>query len=125
MRSRDTTPDAHAAQLAVYRRMTVDQKLALALAMSDEARQTSLDGIRARHPEYDDATAMRAPFHLVYGLDLDRQVWPHVPAPDPERFYVDPDVAHGAYLERWIHDLGLDDAWARTRQLADGAGDPP
>ncbi len=83
MRSRDTTPEAHAFQLAVYRRMTIDRRLELALEMSEAARRTSLDGIRARHPEYDEHTAVRALFHLVHGHELYAKVWPGQPAPAP------------------------------------------
>ena len=81
--ARDTTTEAHAIQLAIYRRMTVDQRLALALDMSEAARRTSLDGIRARHPAYDEPTAIRALFRLLHGAELDAKVWPLLPAPAP------------------------------------------
>ena len=83
MRSRDTTVEAHAIQIAIYRRMTVDQRLELALEMSEAARRTSLDGIRARHPEYDEGTAIRALFRLLHGAELYAKVWPRLPAPAP------------------------------------------
>lgn len=83
MRSRDTTPEAHAFQLAVYRRMTIDRRLELALEMSDAARRTSLDGILARHPEYDEPMAVRALFRLLHGDALYAKVWPGQPAPAP------------------------------------------
>jgi hypothetical protein len=81
MRSRDTSAEAHAVQLAVYRRMTLEQRLTLTVELADAARATSLDGIRRRHPEYDEATAVRALFRLVHGDELYRKVWPGVPAP--------------------------------------------
>ena len=59
MRAADTTAAAEAVQLAVLRAMTPSQRFAIALAMSDAARQTALDGIRARHPDYDQRTAAR------------------------------------------------------------------
>ena len=83
MRPRDTTAEAHAIQLAIYRRMTVTQRLELALEMSEAARRTSLDGIRARHPEYDEPTAIRALFRLLHGAELYAKVWPGLPAPAP------------------------------------------
>ena len=70
-------------QLAVYRRMTTDERLALALEMSETARRTSLDGIRRRHPNYDERTAVRALFRLLHGDELYRKVWPGLPAPAP------------------------------------------
>jgi hypothetical protein len=45
----DTTPDAAAVQQALYRAMTGEQRVALALKMSTMARQVTLDGIRHRH----------------------------------------------------------------------------
>jgi hypothetical protein len=83
MRARDTTPEAHAFQMTVYRRMSTDRRLDLALEMSEAARRTSLDGIRARHPEYDEHTAIRALFRLLYGAELYAKVWPGRPAPAP------------------------------------------
>lgn len=83
MRADDTTPEAHAIQLAIYRRMSVDERLTLAWEMSEAARRTTLDGIRARHPDYDEPTAIRALFRLVHGAELYAKVWPHHPAPAP------------------------------------------
>ena len=83
MRPLDTTAAAHAVQLAIYRRMSTDERLALAIEMSDAARQTTLDGIRARHPDYDDATAVRALVRLLYGVELHAKVWPGLPTPAP------------------------------------------
>lgn len=83
MRSRDTTPEAHAFQMAVYRKMTTERRLAIALELSEAARRTSLDGIRARHPEYDEHTAVRALFRLLHGEALHDKVWPGRPAPAP------------------------------------------
>lgn len=83
MRSRDTTPESHAVQLGVYRRMTMDRRLELALEMSEAARRTSLDGIRGRHPEYDEPTAVRALFRVMHGPELYAKVWPGLPAPAP------------------------------------------
>ena len=83
MRPHDTTPEAHAFQLAVYRRMGLDRRLAVALELSEAARRTSLDGIRARHPDYDEPTAIRALFRLLHGDDLCAKVWPGQPLPAP------------------------------------------
>jgi hypothetical protein len=83
VRPRDTTARAHAVQLAIYRRMSTDERLGLAVDMCAAARRTTLDGIRARHPDYDEATAVRALVRLVYGAELYAKVWPHQPAPAP------------------------------------------
>ena len=48
VRSRDTSPEARMVQLEVYRRMTGEQRLALAIEMSEAARCISRAGAAAR-----------------------------------------------------------------------------
>ena len=79
MIERDTDPAAHAAQIAVWRRMSGDQRVRVALSMSDDARAISLAGIRGRHPEYDASEARLALFRLLLGDTLFRAAWPHAP----------------------------------------------
>ncbi|MFT3698769.1 MAG: hypothetical protein QM831_36820 [Kofleriaceae bacterium] len=55
-RSRDTTPEADAVQLAIYRRLSVAERTAIGDQLSIAARRTSLNGIKHRHPEYDERT---------------------------------------------------------------------
>ena len=83
MRAVDTTAAAEAVQRAVLREMTPSQRFAIALDRSDAARQTALDGIRARHPDYDQRTAVRALGRLRDGDDLCRRAWPTLPLPEP------------------------------------------
>ena len=73
---RDTTRDARAAQLAVWRRMGPEGRLRSALESSEAMRQVALDAIRQRHPEYDDATALRALVALLHGVEVARAMWP-------------------------------------------------
>jgi hypothetical protein len=42
-----------------------------------------LAGIRARHPDYDDATARWALFRLLIGDGLFVRAWPHAPLVAP------------------------------------------
>ena len=49
---RDTTIEAHRAQLAAYRRMHPSQRVELAVQMSEEARNITESGIRARWPQF-------------------------------------------------------------------------
>jgi hypothetical protein len=72
----DTSPDAAAVQRALYRAMTGEQRVALALKMSMMAREITLDGIRHRHPEYSDEQAKFALFRILVGDDLFRKAWP-------------------------------------------------
>jgi hypothetical protein len=57
MPSRDTTADAAAVQLRLYRSMTSGQRTSIGNQMSIDARLTALAAIRKRHPEYDEAAA--------------------------------------------------------------------
>jgi len=76
VRPRDTDVAAHEAQIEAYRRMGAEARVRLAAQMSEDARLISLDGIRARHPEYDDKRARRALFRLLFGEDMVRALWP-------------------------------------------------
>ncbi|MBL8619926.1 MAG: hypothetical protein JNK64_01455 [Myxococcales bacterium] len=83
MRAVDTTAAAEAVQRAVLREMTPSQRFAIALDRSDAARQTALDGIRARHAGDDHRPAVRALVRLRHGDDLCRRAWPTLPLPEP------------------------------------------
>jgi len=79
MAALDTTPDAAAVQAAVLRRMTMEDRLLAALAMSDDARQLSCDGIRMRHPEYDERQVFLAFVRMLHGDQTFAKVWPREP----------------------------------------------
>ena len=63
--------------------MTPARRVAIGIQMSLDARATVLAGIRARHPDYDDATARWALFRLLIGDDLFVCAWPHAPLVAP------------------------------------------
>ena len=44
MRPNDTTPDAHRIQIEIYRRMSADDRLALALRVSEDLQSVTADG---------------------------------------------------------------------------------
>jgi hypothetical protein len=81
--SPDTTAEAEAAQVQALRRMGPARRSALAVEMSESARNLCLTGIRHRHPEYDDATARWALFRLLIGDELFQRVWPQAPVVAP------------------------------------------
>jgi hypothetical protein len=81
--SRDTTPDADAVQLALYRRMSAADRVRIGHQMSMDARAISLAAIRQRHPEYDDASARWALFRLLLGDELFQKAWPAAPLVAP------------------------------------------
>ncbi len=76
MRPLDTDPAAHEAQMRAYRRLTPEARSRLALALSEDVRRIALDGIAARHPEYDDGQRRRALVRLMFGDVVARAVWP-------------------------------------------------
>lgn len=60
--SDDTTPEAHAVQIMLLRRMTPSQRAAIALRLRAAAHAAALDGIARRHP---DATARERRLYLA------------------------------------------------------------
>lgn len=62
----DTTPEAAEVQFDVFRRMTGEQRLKLALEMSDFAREVSLSRIRFEHPEWSEWEARRELLRLDF-----------------------------------------------------------
>lgn len=76
VRPLDTDAAAHDAQMQAYRRMGAEARVRVAFEMSEDVRRMTLEGIRERHPEYDDDRARRALFRLLLGDDLVRAIWP-------------------------------------------------
>jgi hypothetical protein len=72
----DTSPEADAAQVEAYRRMGGTGRAQVMFRLCAMTRQAAEAGIRARHPEYDDAQVRLALARLVYGDDLVRRAWP-------------------------------------------------
>jgi hypothetical protein len=75
----DTTLAAQAIQLEVYRRMEPAARVALAFAMSVDARSLVRSGIASRHPDYTGGQLDHALRRLLCGEDLFRRVWPTAP----------------------------------------------
>lgn len=83
MNSADTSPEAAAVQLAIYRKMSGSDRVRIGHQMSLDARAIALAAIRRRHPEYDDAAARYALFRLLLGDELFQKAWPNVPLMAP------------------------------------------
>jgi hypothetical protein len=79
----DTTPEAAAVQLALYRKMSASDRARIAHQMSLDARAIALAAIRRRHPEYDDATTRWALFRILLGDELFQKAWPSAPLVEP------------------------------------------
>lgn len=72
----DTSPEAHEAQLQAYRRMGAEARVRIGFSMSEDVRQIAAQGIRSRHPDYEEARVRSALFRLLYGDELTQAVWP-------------------------------------------------
>jgi hypothetical protein len=83
VRSADTSPKAHERQIAVYRAMSPERRVEVAVSMSEEALRIAEDGIRARHGDYGDVQVRWALRRLRLGDALFRQVWPDAPVLAP------------------------------------------
>jgi len=79
----DTSDEAHAVQIALYRRMSGDDRLKLGLRMAEDGRELARAGVRMRHPDYC-ATQVEDAVRVLYiGTELFKAAWPTraVPAP--------------------------------------------
>jgi hypothetical protein len=83
MTPRDTSQEAAAAQLEVYRRMTPEARLQVALELTEMSRKLLADGIRARHPEYSDEQVRLAMIRVWLTPELYRQAYAGYPEIDP------------------------------------------
>jgi hypothetical protein len=72
--ARDTTATARHAQLSVFRELGPIGRLEASFEMSEEMRRVLADGVRARHPEYDEAAVAQALLRLLYGPSLAKAV---------------------------------------------------
>ena len=64
----DTSPAAAEIQREIFRRMSTEQRLRMALEMSESMRNVSLAGLRSRRPELDEDGARRELLRLMYGF---------------------------------------------------------
>ena len=83
MRALDTSQDAASAQLAAYRRMTPEARLRVGLELTAMARRLLADGVRKRHPEYDEDQVRLASIRVWLGPELFRTAYPDSPELDP------------------------------------------
>lgn len=70
----DKTSDARVVQRRVIAKMTGAERVEAAMEMSETAKQIALDGIRSRHPEYNDLQVKRAWFVMLHGEELTEAV---------------------------------------------------
>jgi hypothetical protein len=79
----DTSEETSSIQIEVYRRMTPGARLRLGLELTEMSRRLLVDGIRRRHPEYDEEQARLASIRLWLGPELFRNAYPEMRELDP------------------------------------------
>ncbi len=83
MKGLDTSSDADAIQLEVYRRMAPERRLRVGLELTELSRGLLASGIRARHPEYDEERVRLASLRLWLGAELFRRAYAGAPEIEP------------------------------------------
>ena len=73
-RPADTNEAAWQTQLAIFRRMTGAERVAMAFEMSDSARALTEAGIRHRHPRWTDEQVRDELLARLLGRDLSTKV---------------------------------------------------
>jgi hypothetical protein len=73
--SRDTSSDAEAVQVEIYRRMTARRKLELVEEANRTTRDLALAGLRSRHPEAGPEELFRRLMDLMLGEELAAEVY--------------------------------------------------
>jgi hypothetical protein len=76
-RALDTSAEAEAVQLGVYRRMGGAERVAVAFRLGALVREATIAGIRRRHPDYSREDAAGAYRRLILGDALMRLAFPH------------------------------------------------
>lgn len=71
----DTTPEALAVQIKGLRGLDMAGRAAMTFELSANVRQIVRDGVRHRHPDWDEACIRRETFRLVYGDQLYTEVF--------------------------------------------------
>jgi len=74
----DTSTEIELKQQEVFSETSGAQRVAMALDMSDEAKQITCDGIRARHPDFDQDMIHAEWLNILYGPELTKKILNHV-----------------------------------------------
>ena len=64
----DTSPEAAVIHRKILRRMTPEQRIKMALEMSESMRSVARAGLRYRHPELSEEELSRELMRLMYGF---------------------------------------------------------
>lgn len=73
--SRDTTLEAARLQFSILRKLGNEERVNMAIELSDGLRATIESGVRQRHPKYDDNMVRLTAIRLAIGEGLFRQAY--------------------------------------------------
>ena len=76
MKPLDTTLEAEKIQLDIFRRMGPERRLQAGLALSRTCRELLREGVRRRHPDYDERQIQLAAIRLTLPHDLFSSAYP-------------------------------------------------
>jgi len=66
----DTSAESAASQVESFRKRTPEQRVRIALEMSESVRQKTLADLRRQHPELSERQLIRELVRLWYGIEL-------------------------------------------------------
>jgi hypothetical protein len=76
MKPLDTTPEAEKIQLDIFRRMGPERRLQAGLDLSRICRELLREGVRRRHPDYDERQTQLAVIRLTLPEELFSAAYP-------------------------------------------------
>lgn len=79
----DTTTQSQHRHDDLFRAMTCDQRVAMAVEMSETVRQVAREGVRMRHPGYTDEDVRLTSIRLLLGDELFAAAFPGAARLDP------------------------------------------
>jgi len=76
MKALDTTIEAERIQIEIFRKMKAEQRLKMAISLTQTDRKLLMAGVRKRHPEYNENQIGLAVIRLTLGANLFSTVYP-------------------------------------------------
>ncbi|MGA2093578.1 MAG: hypothetical protein ABSH16_09250 [Sedimentisphaerales bacterium] len=70
----DTTLEAHRKQVEILRKLSPQSKALMAMELTDNIRQIAIEGIRSRHPEFNEKQVMRELLRMLVGDELFKKI---------------------------------------------------
>jgi hypothetical protein len=70
----DTTPSAQKRQHEIFKRMSGERKLLLAMEFSDQIRDIAMEGLRRRHPSASEEALKAIFIKEIYGVTMPQRL---------------------------------------------------